>query len=105
FAHASFQLGDDVRAIGMYRKLLATAPALPGVERNLAHAMVRRGEELEEALSMLARVERGAQTSLLQAWAYAKLGERDRASELLRDVPEEHAGELRAEVVRTLEEA
>jgi predicted Zn-dependent protease len=105
FAHASFQLGDDARAIGMYRKILAGAPALPGVERNLAHAMVRCGEELDEAIAMLGRLEHEPQTKLLLAWAYAKQGDRARAAELLAALPDSELGELRAEVRRVLDEA
>lgn len=111
FAHSSFTLGDDPRAIAMYRKLLANAPSLPGVERNLAHALIRQGEDLQDALSMLARAEREAldelqkqQIKLLRGLAYAKLGEHSRAHELLAeaDPSQEQTAELRGELLRRL---
>ena len=52
YAHASYALGDDDEAIRVYRSLLAQTGSLPGVQRNLAHAMVRRGESLREALDV-----------------------------------------------------
>jgi predicted Zn-dependent protease len=111
FAHTSFALRDDPRAIEMYRKLLASAPSLPGVERNLAHALVRQGEDLQDALSMLARAEREPldggqrqQIKLLRALAHAKLGEHGRAQELLAqaDPSDEQTAELRGELLRRL---
>jgi tetratricopeptide (TPR) repeat protein len=111
FAHASFALRDDPRAISMYRKLLVNAPSLPGVERNLAHALVRQGEDLQDALGMLARAEREAlddiqkqQVKLLRALAHAKLGEHARAHELLAQSEPSHeqTAELRGELLRRL---
>ena len=107
YAHASFSLGDDAQAISMYRKLLATAAGLPGVERNLAHALVRRGQDLDEALQMLGRAEREPgdavrqnELKLLRAIAYAKLGDQARAKELLRETDEslEQTAALRDEL-------
>jgi tetratricopeptide (TPR) repeat protein len=92
YAHASFALGDDLAAVPMYRKLLATAGTLPGVERNLAQALVRLGQDLSEALPMLARAERenhdrerALELKLVRALAYAKLGEKIQAELLLSE--------------------
>ena len=106
YAHASFALGDDAQAVTMYRKLLATAGQLPGVERNLAHVLVRQGKDLEEALAMLGRAEREAtdaprqhELKLLRALAHAKLGDRERARELLGETPvHEQTSKLRDEL-------
>jgi tetratricopeptide (TPR) repeat protein len=110
YAHASFSLGDDQRAIELYRALLTAGGPLPGVERNLAHALVRRGEDLQEALSMLGRCEREpaleprqTELKLLRALAHAKLGEHARARELLTQAgTPEHGAELRSELSQLL---
>ncbi|HKP64490.1 MAG TPA: hypothetical protein VJV78_47460 [Polyangiales bacterium] len=111
FAHSSFTLGDDVRAIAMYKKLLASAPSLPGVERNLAHALVRQGEDLQVALSMLARAEREPldevqkqQLKLLRGLAHAKLGDHTRAQQLLAEADSSHeqTAALRSELLQRL---
>lgn len=113
-AHASFATRDDATAIAMYRRVLGSVGALPGVERKLAHALIRKGENLDEALELLSRTEREAALgeqkqahALLRALAFAKRGERERASELLAQVvtPSESLSELHAEVVRRLEGA
>jgi tetratricopeptide (TPR) repeat protein len=110
-AHSCFTLGDDSRAIAMYRKLLVSAPSLPGVERNLAHALVRQGEDLQDALAMLARAEREPlddvqkqQIKLLRGLAHAKLGEHARAHEFLAqaDPSQEQTAELRGELLKRL---
>ncbi len=112
YAHACFALGDDGPAIRMYRKLLATAGILPGVERNLAHALVRRGEELEDALAMLSRAEREpadavrqTELKLLRALAHAKLGDHAQARALFEDAGEvnERHGQLREQLVDLLQ--
>jgi tetratricopeptide (TPR) repeat protein len=115
YAHASYALGDDDEAISVYRSLLAQTGSLPGVQRNLAHAMVRRGESLREALTLIdgdaqngATPERKAEFDLLRAVAHAKLGERDRAQALLEQssaAQGDTALELRAELYRALEGA
>jgi len=109
YAHACYALGDDDEAIGAYRGLLEQTAALPGVRRNLAHALVRRGEALREALALI-DAEGGhgaaADRDLLRAVAFAKLGERDRATELAqatRDAPGEVAESLRIELQCALE--
>jgi tetratricopeptide (TPR) repeat protein len=110
YAHASFALGDDPRAIELYRTLLATGGPLPGVERNLAHALVRRGEDLREALTMLGRCEREpvpeprqTELKLLRALAHAKLGEHERARGLLTEAgSHEHSADLRKELSQLL---
>jgi hypothetical protein len=106
-AHASFATGDDVSAIALYRRVLEGVGVLPGVERKLAHALIRRGEDLPEALAMLERTEREVEPGqrdelgLLRALAWAKLGERGRASALLDQVSGGDAA-LRAEVQQRL---
>jgi tetratricopeptide (TPR) repeat protein len=113
-AHASFATGDDATAIGMYRRVLGSVGALPGVERKLAHALIRKGEDLDEALALLSRTQREAAEgepkqahTLLHALALAKLGERESARALLEQVvvPAESLLALHAEVVRTIEGA
>ncbi|HEY2732546.1 MAG TPA: hypothetical protein VGI70_01105 [Polyangiales bacterium] len=110
-AHASFATGDDATAIAMYRRVLESVGALPGVERKLAHALVRRGEDLHAALSMLSRAqhETGDATqrdelTLLRALAFAKLGQAERARELLAqaETASEAMASLRAEVTQRL---
>ena len=91
YAHACFQVGDDEEAIRVYRQLLDVAGTLPGVQRNLAHAMVRAGESIREALGMLEKAEQSAdgrrdELLLLRALAHAKLGERERAQALSREI-------------------
>jgi hypothetical protein len=107
--HASFATGDDQTAIAMYRRVLDSVGAMPGVERKLAHALVRQGEDLEAALALLTRTEREAvdaeqrdELLLLRALAFAKLGETARARALLE---QSHASpgklaSLRDEVVQ-----
>lgn len=113
YAHACYALGDDAEAIRTYRGLLAQTGSLPGVQRNLAHALVRHGESLREALELIdsepqsgAAPERKAELDLLRAVAHAKLGDRDTARALLEQCPAVQGGqvaELRAELARALE--
>jgi len=113
YAHACYSLGEDVEAIASYRELLTHAAALPGVRRNLAHALVRRGEALREALSLIdadaaldAGVDRGLERDLLRAVAHAKLGERERACELAQrttGAEGDAATALRLELQRALD--
>jgi Flp pilus assembly protein TadD len=113
YAHACYALGDDAEAIRAYRELLEHAGALPGVRRNLVHALVRHGDSLREALELIERdatqdvaKERSAERDLLRAVAHAKLGERERARELLeQSAPAEGelATTLRQELERALE--
>jgi tetratricopeptide (TPR) repeat protein len=115
YAHASYALGRDAEAIRVYRRLLDTAGALPGVERNLAHALVRHGEAIREALELIERVERPSDDAqrrgemlLVRALAHAKLGERERANELAQEgagTQGELASALRDELRGTLEAA
>lgn len=110
YAHSSFALRDDPRAIELYRTLISSGTTLPGVERNLAHALVRRGEDLPEALTLLIRCEREPapeprqiELKLLRALAYAKLGELARARELLTEVgTHEQTADLRSELSQLL---
>jgi tetratricopeptide (TPR) repeat protein len=107
YAHTSFVLGEDQAAIPMYRRLLASTGSLPGVERHLAQALVRQGEDLQQALDLLERAAREpdetlrAELVLVRAVAYAKLGNKRRAQELMaqeQSVVSEGANELRAQI-------
>jgi hypothetical protein len=111
-AHASFAAGDDAGAVVLYRRVLGSVGALPGVERKLAHALIRRGEDLEEALSLLERT--GSQLSdaeakqeqlLMRALANAKLGRTDTARELLQRASSEseRARELHEAILEQIE--
>jgi tetratricopeptide (TPR) repeat protein len=110
YAHASFALRDDSRAIELYRALLLGGSPLPGVERNLAHALVRSGEELDEALTILERCEREPapaprqhELKLLRALAHAKRGDLARARELVDEAgSHEQTAELRTELAALL---
>jgi hypothetical protein len=114
-AHASFATGDDAAAISSYRRVLATVGALPGVERKLACALVRHGEDLRAALALLDRagpeLGQSAERQELALWralAFAKLGDRARARELMAQVAEARspsAIELRAQIQRRLDGA
>jgi len=80
-AHASFAAGDHGNAIVMYRRVLNGVGALPGVERKLALALVRHGEDLSTAVEILERTQNevspgAARQELLltRALAHAKLG-------------------------------
>jgi tetratricopeptide (TPR) repeat protein len=102
-AHASFAAGDDAQAIALYRRVLEGVGALPGVERKLAHALVRRGEELDEALALLKRcesplldAEAKRELQLMRALAHAKLGQTATARELLARVDAPHGRESTA---------
>jgi tetratricopeptide (TPR) repeat protein len=90
YAHACFAVGDDLAAIDAYRALIEAGDLLPGVERNLAHALIRQGQQLEEALGLLQRTEdtrrspaERAEVDLVRALAHAKLGQRVEAERLL----------------------
>jgi tetratricopeptide (TPR) repeat protein len=109
--HASFATGDDATAIVMYRRVLESVGALPGVERKLGHALVRKGEDLQAALALLTRAQREVtddkqrqELNLLRALAFAKLGETERARELLDQAngATDAAAALRAEIVERL---
>jgi hypothetical protein len=109
YAHASFALRDDLRAIELYRALLSSGTALPGVERNLAHALVRHGEDLEEALEILVRCEREPgpeprqiELKLLRALAHAKRGEHTRARDLMAEAGTHEHTDLRSELSQLL---
>jgi hypothetical protein len=114
YAHACYATEDDAEAIRTYRELLEQVGTLPGVKRKLAHALVRRGEALREALALIdaeAPADGGPtrqELDLMRAVAYAKLGERERAQELLAQssaAEGELAVALRAELQRTLDGA
>jgi tetratricopeptide (TPR) repeat protein len=107
YAHACYAISDDREAIRVYRELLVQEGMLPGVRRNLAHALVRRGEELREALTLIDSESAGGQElELLRAVAHAKLGDHERARTLLERSAEAQgdlASSLRAELRRELE--
>lgn len=92
YAHASYALGDDIEAIRSYRKVLATQGPMPKLERNLAHSLIRRDEDLKEAMELLDRAEPKAQTpaerreiALIRALGDAKRGRRATAKDVLRE--------------------
>jgi tetratricopeptide (TPR) repeat protein len=115
YGHASFATGDDASAIAMYRRVLASTGALPGVERKLAYALVRHGEDLRGALALLDRtakeieeVDGQHELTLLRALAFAKLGESARARELLAQAAPARAASaaaLRAQIIERLDGA
>jgi tetratricopeptide (TPR) repeat protein len=99
-AHASFAAGDHASAITLYRRVLTGVGALPGVERKLALALVRNGEDLGTAVEILARtqheVSAGAprqELLLVSALAHAKLGEAELAQAALNRALEQGAVE------------
>lgn len=92
YAHASYALGDDIEAIRGYRKVLATQGPMPQLERNLAHALIRRDEDLKEAMELLDRAEPQArddgertEIALIRALGEARRGRRATAKEALRE--------------------
>jgi hypothetical protein len=111
YAHASFAIGDDGAAISMYQRVIDELGALPGVERKLAHALVRAGRDLDRALELLERAQsevgeanaRG-ELNLLRALALAKRGEHERARALVaeNEASSDSARELRDETERLL---
>lgn len=112
YADACYALGDDAEAAEMYRRLLGATASLPRVKRNLAHALARSGEELDEAIA-LARDAYGEATSpeartelkLILALAYAHRADRDKARAAMREagvVEGETAEALRDEVREVL---
>jgi tetratricopeptide (TPR) repeat protein len=99
-AHASFAAGDHASAITLYRRVLKGVGALPGVERKLALALVRNGEDLGAAVEILERtlheVSAGAprqELLLVRALAHAKLGEAEQAQFALERALEQGAVE------------
>ena len=114
YAHASYALGDDPEAIQSYRKVLAMQGPMPKLERNLAHALIRRNEDAKQAMEMLDRAEAQAATDderaemdLIRAIGEAKRGRRATAKDTLRrheDLDTEAAGALLAELREELGE-
>jgi tetratricopeptide (TPR) repeat protein len=99
-AHASFAVADHANAIVLYRRVLKGVGALPGVERKLALALVRHGEDLGTAVEILERttheVSAGAarqELLLVRALAHAKLGDAQRAQAALVSALEQCAVE------------
>ncbi|HET8936327.1 MAG TPA: hypothetical protein VFN67_22945 [Polyangiales bacterium] len=97
-AHASFAAGDHANAIVFYRRVLNGVGALPGVERKLALALVRHGEDLNTALEILERttheVSAGAarqELILVRALAHAKRGDARLAQAALESALEQGA--------------
>ncbi|MDH5672385.1 MAG: hypothetical protein OEZ06_09560 [Myxococcales bacterium] len=113
YAHASYEVGDDGEAIGAFRRLLESTGELPGVQRKLAHSLLRRGSDLEQALGLVERLagpdraEREAdELTLLEALAHARLGDLERAAglrERAEAVEGELAERLRAELAEALD--
>jgi tetratricopeptide (TPR) repeat protein len=112
YAHASYALGDDVEAIRAYRKVLGAQGPMPRLERNLAHALIRRNEDVHEAMAMLDRADAQAATgeakaeiALIRALGDATRGRRATAKEALaahRDAEDETIAKLVAEVEEAL---
>jgi tetratricopeptide (TPR) repeat protein len=99
-AHASFAAGDHSSAIVLYRRVLKGVGALPGVERKLALALVRHGEDLGTAVEILERtsheVSAGAarqELLLVRALAHVKLGDAVLARAALQSALEQGAVE------------
>ncbi len=108
-AHASFAIGDAREAILHYRRVLAVSGALPHVARNLAHALARQGEELDDAGRLadeaIAQAPDDAAAKLVRALVYARRGRRGPARKLLRATGDaDGVEELREEVETALEE-
>jgi tetratricopeptide (TPR) repeat protein len=90
YAHACHAVGDDAEAIAAYEKVLAERGALPRVRKNLAHALIRDGKGLRDALSVLDVADREAseatdkaELALLRAWALNALGQKKKAKRIL----------------------
>lgn len=95
YAHASYALRDDPEAIRTYRKVLAVQGPMPRLERNLAHALIRRDEDVGQAFELLDRAEaqatselERAEIAIVRALGDARRGRRATAKDALR----EHAG-------------
>lgn len=107
-AHASFAAGDHRSAIVMYRRVLNGVGALPGVERKLALALVRNGEDLGTAVEILERTvnEVSAGTArqellLVRALAHAKQGDAASAQASLQSARDQ--GAIESDVAKDLE--
>lgn len=110
-AHASYLLGDDHEAIAHYRAVLRDAGSFPNLERNLARALARLGEEPKEAERLAQKALQQApadpQVRLVRALVHARRGQRGPARKLLaatRDADGEELDELREEIAELLEE-
>lgn len=110
YAHASYALGDDIEAIRFYRKVLAAQGTMPTLERNLAHALIRRDEDLKSAMELLDRARAAApsdeartEVALIRALGDAKRGRRATAKEALRE-HRDAEGEVAAALVEELRE-
>lgn len=107
-AHACFAMGDDREAILFYRSVLRNDGRFPRVARNLAHALARRGEELdfaEELAEEALRESNDASAKLVRALVHAKRGERSPARKLLKAARRaEGVDALREDVEVALEE-
>lgn len=113
YAHACHATADDGEAIRVYRQLLSQVGTLPSVRRNLAHSLVRHGTALREALELMegeagntpgSARPRDPEIDLMRALAHAKLGEHDRARELMA-LAEHASSELAQSLRRELQRA
>jgi tetratricopeptide (TPR) repeat protein len=107
-AHAAFALGDDREAILHYQGVLTNDGRFPRVARNLAHALARRGEELDQAEELAEealRESKDASAKLVRALVHAKRGEAGPARKLLKAARRaKGVDELREDVEVALEE-
>ncbi|MCB9593459.1 MAG: hypothetical protein H6719_12065 [Sandaracinaceae bacterium] len=107
-AHACYALKDDHEAIRLYREILRSEGSFPRVERRLAHALGRRGEDLKEAARLADEARRQSddpEAKLIRALIHAKRGQRGPARKLLRATRDaEDLDALREDVEVALEE-
>lgn len=107
-AHACYALGDDREAIRLYRAILRAEGTFPRLERRLAHALARRGEDLKEAARLADEARRQSdddEAKLIRALVHAKRGQRGSAKKLLKATRQaEDLDDLREEVEVAVQE-
>ncbi|MFK7990734.1 MAG: hypothetical protein AB8I08_32235 [Sandaracinaceae bacterium] len=105
--HASYATGDNREASRAYRAVLRNGTAYPLVPLQLAHALARLGDDLDEAEAMAERAlqdagdEPDAKTRLVRALVHAHRGERKAAKRLLRRTKNAEGVESLREEVET----
>ncbi|MCA9608022.1 MAG: hypothetical protein KC619_20580 [Myxococcales bacterium] len=107
-AHACYALGDDREAIRLYRAILRAEGTFPNLERRLAHALARRGEDLKEAERLADEARRQSddpEAQLIRALVHARRGQRGPARKLLKATKSaEGLDDLREEVEVAVQE-